>query len=107
MKKALDQTKFNTIVNSMREGTERKIEGDPVKVLENVTKTYMISDGESGNILNHLISGGSLTQYALGNAITRMAQDSDSYDRSTDLERVGGQVMLMPANDWNKLTKVA
>ena len=104
---ALDQTKFNTIVNSMREGTERRIEGDPVKVLENVAKTHMISDGESGNILNHLISGGSLTQYALGNAITRMAQDSDSYDRSTDLERVGGQVMLMPANDWNKLTKVA
>ncbi len=104
---ALDQVQFDHIVNTMREGTERRVEGDPVKVVESVSKAFALTEGEQGNVLNHLITGGSLTQYGLGNAITRMAQDVDSYDRSTDLERVGGQVMLMKGNDWEGMSKVA
>lgn len=34
----------------------------------------------------------------LGNAVTRMAQDVESYDRSTELEAIGFQIMN---NNWN------
>jgi hypothetical protein len=36
-------------------------------------------------VLKHLILGGSLTTWGLANAVTRAAQDAESYDRATEL----------------------
>jgi hypothetical protein len=42
--------------------------------------------------------GGDLTSWGLGNAVTRMAQDVPSYDRSTELESIGFEIMQ---HNWN------
>ena len=97
VKFTLNETTFEKIVATMRESTEKTIQA-PDKAIELVTKKYSMSESESGGVLQHLIKGGDLTSWGLGNAVTRMAQDVNSYDRSTELEAIGFEIMQ---NNWN------
>lgn len=41
------------------------------------------------------------------NAFTRTAEDLADYDRATDFERIGGQIIELPANDWKRIAEAA
>jgi hypothetical protein len=97
VKYTLQETTFDKIVETMRESADKKIE-QPDKAIELVGKRFELNENERSNILTHLISGGDLTSWGLGNAVTRTAQDVDSYDRSTELESIGYQIMQQ---NWN------
>jgi len=97
VKYTLSETTFDKIVDSMRESTHKHIIM-PEQAIELVTKKYAFNEFEKDNVLAHLIKGGDLTSWGLGNAVTRMAQDVNSYDRSTDLESIGFQIMQQ---NWN------
>lgn len=92
VKHCLNETQFKKIVESLQETTTQKI-GKVQEVIELVTKDYGLADTEKDNVLEHLIHGGDLTSWGLGNAVTRMAQDVESYDRSTELETFGFEIM--------------
>ncbi len=100
---AVDVAKFSTIVERMREATEQRIEGNPVRAVEIASDHLGFSKEESSGILQHLIQGGDLTAYGLLNAITRTSQDVDDYDRCTELERDGSRVMSLPASTWKSI----
>ena len=91
---------FNAIVNNMRAATERIIDVDVVGVVEVVRKQYGLGEGEKSDVLTHLIKGGDLTQYGLLNAVTRASADVESYDRATELERMGGDILAMGKTEW-------
>lgn len=82
---------------------ENKIEGKVTDVLEVTAKKFGLNDGERESVLQHLVNGGSLTQYGLHAAITRTAQDADDYDRATELEYLGGRVVELSRNEWQQL----
>lgn len=104
---AVDQARFNSIVFKLRESREAKIDPPAVpKVVELTAKEYSISQTESEGILGHLIAGGDLSLYGLANAVTRHAQDVDSYDRSTELEVTGYKIATMSPSTWRRLTNV-
>lgn len=100
---AVDITQFTKIVERMREATGQKIEGNPVKAVEVASKTFGLNQGESSGILTHLIQGGDLSAYGLLNAITRTAQDVESYDRATELEAMGSKVLALPKSTWKEI----
>ena len=47
---------------------------------------------EASGILGHLAAGGNLSRWGFANAVTRYAQDVESYDRATELEKLGGKL---------------
>jgi hypothetical protein len=96
----LSQDIFARIVNKMREASERKIESDPVKVVEVTRERFGLTDDEKGQVLRHLIISGDLTAYGLSSAITRTSQDVPDYERATELERLGSEVITMPKREW-------
>lgn len=100
---AIDQTKFETIVNKMRDAKERKIEGNPVKTVELLANKFTYSQDEQSGILTHLIQGGDLSAYGLMNAVTRTSQDLMDYDRATEFERDGDRVLNLPPAIWKQL----
>ena len=53
----------------------------------------VLTQEEQDGIFRYLVEGGDLSLYGLTNAVTRMSQDVDSYDRATALEWIGWQVM--------------
>lgn len=95
---------FGQIVSNMRESTHRKIAASKVNdVVELTQKNFGLTQDEGTGILFHLIAGGDLSQYGLSNAVTRHSQDLESYERATELEGIGRDIINMPAKDWKAL----
>lgn len=100
---AIEETRFGMVVERLRESTQVKITGRVQDVIELTCKTYGLNQPEQDGVLNYLIQGGDLSQYGLSNAITRVSQDVESYDRATALEGIGWQVATMPIQQWNDI----
>jgi hypothetical protein len=100
-----DQRRFDDRLLHYRDAGKREIPAtaDPVKVVEVTARRFGFNDGERSSILQHLIRGGDMSQWGLANAVTRAAQDVDSYDRATELESFGGDVVELSASDWRTL----
>src|ERR1700716_4160000 len=92
---ALSDVVFDKIVQSLREATGIRILGDPTKAVEHLQARFSLSNDEKGSVLRALVEGGDLSMWGLANAVTRVAQDALTYDRSTDLETIGGQVLAL------------
>ncbi|PYS91466.1 MAG: DUF932 domain-containing protein [Acidobacteria bacterium] len=97
------QDVFEKITRKLIESTEKEIGGAPEKVIEVFTDKFQLAETEGSLILRHLIKGGDLTQYGLMNAVTRASQDVKEYDRATELERLGGQVIELSKSDWEQV----
>lgn len=102
-----DPQGFERIVNRLREATEEKINHQqPEKVVEVTAKRLGLNDGERTSVLRHLLTDGDMSRYGLHNAITRASQDVDSYQRATELERLGGKVLELPKRDWSQIAQL-
>jgi hypothetical protein len=98
-----DAERFNKRLDQYREAGTRAIDKDPVAVVELAAKRFELNDSERSSVLQHLIRGGDLSQWGLANAVTRAAQDVESYDRATELEALGGTVIELKPSDWRAL----
>lgn len=108
VKAAVDQVRFEKVVEMMRNATEAKITtADIPQMIELASADYGFSKQEGTGILDHLIRGGDLSLYGLANAVTRAAQDVESYDRSTELESAGYTILGMSRERWNRLNAVS
>lgn len=76
---------------------------DPIKTVNFTSKRFGLSEKENGQVMRHLIEGADLSIFGLNAAITRTAQDSDSYDRAVDLEVLGGDLIEAPRSTWESL----
>ena len=105
---AVDQTRFEKVVKMMREAKDAKIvTADIPQMIELASADYGFSKKEGSGILNHLIHDGELNLYGLANAVTRAAQDVESYDRSTEMESIGYSILGMSREKWNRLNKLS
>lgn len=104
---SFDTAVFQQRLSMMREATHDRIEGDVVEAVELLSKRNGLNDFESGGILRHLIEGADLTRYGMHNAVTRMAQDVESYDRATELETLGGSILNLRPTEWRSLALAA
>lgn len=104
---AFDRAQFDSLVDTIQSASLDKIEGDPVKVIEVTAKRFDMGEGEKTSVLRHLIEGGDLSRYGLFNAVTRAAEDLEDYDRASDFERLGGQIIELPKRDWEVLAMAA
>ncbi|MBI3654120.1 MAG: DUF932 domain-containing protein [Acidobacteria bacterium] len=104
---ALSADGFRRIVERLREATEQRITGNPVKSVEVLANRFRLNKDEQSSVLQHLIEGSSLSAYGLMNAVTRAAQDVESYDRATEMEAYGGQVITLSPNDWRVIAEAA
>jgi len=95
---------FKRLVGKFEQAAAATIEGDVIEVVKNTAKRLGLYETERGGVLKHLIEGGDLSLYGLSGAITRMAQnDSIDYDRGTELERFGGEIIELSRNEWREL----
>lgn len=107
VKGAFDEARFDAQIARITETTAQKIEADPVKVVEFTAKRYGMTDGERTSVLKNLIEGADLSRYGLFNAITRTAEDLSSYDRASEFERLGGQIIDLPATAWREIANAS
>jgi hypothetical protein len=104
---ALNPEAFDEALVGVREMTQQQIGGDVVKVVNLAARHFTMTEKEGKSVLKHLIEGGDLSRYGLFNAVTRTAEDLDDYDRATDFERIGGEIIELAANDWKRIAEAA
>ena len=107
VKAAFDEKIFEGHVNKLRDTTERKLEGNPVKAIEVLGATHGLLQGEQSSILRKLIEGGDTSQYGLLNAVTAYSQDVTDYDRASELEELGGKIVDLTEAEWKPIAMAA
>ena len=107
VKAAFDEKIFEGHVNKLRDTTERKLEGNPVKAIEVLGATHGLLQGEQTSILRKLIEGGDTSQYGLLNAVTAYSQDVADYDRASELEELGGKIVDLTEAEWKPIAMAA
>ena len=101
---AVNEVQFRKHIDKLRETLGVKIAPvEAPQIVELTAKEFNITQDEGKGILGHLIEGGELSLYGLGNAVTRHAKDVESYDRSTELERIGFNIVTMAPHMWKRI----
>lgn len=102
----LNEVKFRHIVGKLSEAANTEPLKKPLEAVEKLQKTLSFNDREKDGIIAHLVGGGDLTKWGMANAITRYSQDVENYDRATELENAGWEVVKLPASDWMNLVNL-
>jgi hypothetical protein len=101
---AFEAARFEASVRKLASATQAKIEAPAVvEVVERVGRKFSLNEGERKGVLARLIEGGTLNLYGLHAAITRHSADVEEYDRATELERIGGDIIDLPASSVKEL----
>lgn len=108
VKAAVDEARFNHVVDLMRDAAGAKMTTTNIPaVVKLASKNFGLTENEGEGVLNRLIVDNNFTLYGLSNAVTRYSQDVESYDRATDLESIGYDILTMDRRHWNHLNQRA
>ena len=93
---------FGEIVLLLRESTEIKIKS-PQKVIQNVVEQYKLSESQKANILMAFGAEPEYDKYGIANALTLAAHKEESWEKSVEMERIGGRIITLPVEDFKAL----
>ena len=96
VRSAVDEARFMLTVDKMRESTQIPLKHDPVKSVELLADKFQLTENERGDILRQLFMGADNSRYGLVNAVTAASKIAKTYERATDLERIGGEILSLP-----------
>jgi hypothetical protein len=97
---AVDEVRFRELVEAMKAAAEDREVERPAAAVERLAKTESLSDGERDDVLTHLARGGDLSRWGVLSAVTRAAEDRESYERATELEELGGKLLAYSPAQW-------
>lgn len=110
VKGTLTQDGFKKMVATVEAAAQRRLPED-VKVEELsvvMLRSAGLTETDASGALQHLIRGGDLSQWGLANAVTRYAQEETvSYDRASELEAIGGDLIVAGPATWDNMVKAA
>ena len=93
---AVDEARFMLTVDKLREATQIPLKHEPVKSVELLADKFQLTESERGDILRQLFMGADSSRYGLVNAVTAASKIAKTYERATDLERIGGEILSLP-----------
>ena len=99
---AMDGSAFRDTVKKLRRARGHRII-DLVRTVENLSECHRLSKTEQESILGYWEGNGDCSRYGLHSAITRASADVESYDRATELESLGGEVIELAPSDWEQI----
>jgi len=98
---------LSKLLEQCRRAAESAEAQDPEQTIQVLAKTYGLSDTERSKALVNFIQDDDMTLWGAANAITKVANDHASYERSTELETLGSQIITMQLRDWDRVALVA
>ncbi len=93
---AADEARFLLTVDKLRETMNIPLEHQPMQEVELLADRFSLTENERGDIFRQLFISGDSTRYGLLNAVTAASQNAVDYERATELERIGGEILAMP-----------
>lgn len=99
----LTKDSFQKVLDRFRAAADDKITGYVPGVVEELANKFGMNSDEQASVLEHLIQAGDLTRWGIANAVTRTAQDLESYDRNDEFEGIGGKIIDLSTTDWSRI----
>ena len=96
VRSAVNENKFLMTVNKLRETTQIPLNREPMKTVELLADKFILTENERNNIFTALVRNDDHTRYGLLNAVTEASKLAKNYDRATELERMGGEILSLP-----------
>jgi hypothetical protein len=92
----------------MREASGAKMTAKDIPAaIKLASRDFKLSENEENGVLNQFIKDNNFSLYGLSNAVTRYSQDVDCYDRATELESIGYDILTMGRRRWDYLNNNA
>lgn len=108
VRSAADEEQFSQTVALMQAARTQPINTTNIPtVVHTTSRDFGITDTEQSGVLQRLMESDDLSLYGLANAVTRHSQDIESYDRATELEGIGYNILSMPQRQWNRINQIA
>lgn len=107
-----DQRTFDTIIAKLRAAKEGEQVENPVKAIEVLSQKIGANEKEGTSILQNLLKGDEglptdMSRWGVANAVTRLANNVESFDRSHELMELGGKIIDMPRSEWREIAEAA
>lgn len=93
--------RFGEIIQVLRETTEIKVR-NVLRVINNVVEHYRLSEEQKERILIAFGTEPEQDKYGIANAVTRAAQSEENWEKSLELERIGGKLVTLPSEEFKK-----
>ena len=92
-----DSETFDTIIQLLKQVKQIPLQKNIVKAVESLTNDFSLSPNERGDILRQLCICEDYSRYGLIQAISAASKISNSYERATELEHIGGDLLTLSA----------
>ncbi|MCK5641547.1 MAG: DUF932 domain-containing protein, partial [Gammaproteobacteria bacterium] len=102
IKYSMQEAEIEALYAPMREAAGMKLE-KPEETVQNITKRYGLNDQESQHVLRNMLSENNWSKYGIINGVTNAAHITENPDRQYDLERIGSDILDLPASQWEVL----
>jgi len=102
-----DPAVFRLTVDKMNESAEEQDKRDPEDVIEGLGKRFSLADSEVKKARRSLLENRDYSRWGFANAITNVANATDNYDRATELQELGGNVIQLRKSEWANLAVAA
>ena len=93
--------RFGEMIQILRETTEIKVK-NVTKVINNLVEHYRLSEDQKENILIAFGREPESDKYGIANAITRAAQSEQNWEKSLEMERIGGKLITLPREEFKR-----
>jgi hypothetical protein len=103
---AFDRARFDALCDKIDATTNDKVE-DVVQTVSFTSKRFGFNEVEGKLVLDEMVKGGDLSRFGLFNAVTAASAKLEDYDRASEFERVGGQIVELPQSEWRELVAVS
>lgn len=115
----VNEDKFKATVDRFNASAEdMTAEHEPENAIESVGKKFNLSDAEVKYAKRALLEDGDYSRWGFANAITNLAVDDDknkersevlnlTYDRATDLQELGGNIINLNPREWKRVALAA
>jgi hypothetical protein len=104
---AFQMSVFEAEVQKLAGAAATPITGKIDRVIEVTQAKFSLTGDEASSILDHLVRSGNLSKYGLHAAVTRASQDLDSYERASEFEKLGGDIIDLPDSEWRVIAEAA
>lgn len=107
-----DPQLFFKLMEEMRAAAEGKVIERPVLAVEELAKVITLRDREKELVLENLLRGDTglgtdLSKWGLLNAVTRVANENEDYDRAVELQEAGGKILTLSDSAWAQIAEAA
>jgi len=96
---------FLPLVEKIQNSTKTEKIKNPIDAAVKLSNDYGLDKSEHNKFLQNLLEDHDLTQWGAANAITKIANETESYDRASELEILGGQLIELNASQWRKIAE--